>query len=80
MPVDTPSTRAGGGFLSRKPAPTSLPRPAPSLQASEDIDGEDSHMLATAAMCCLQLRRTVDDTLDMDKLSVVRHERRLPDE
>lgn len=34
-------------------------------------EGDDLQVLSTASMCCLQLRRTLDDVLDLDKITAV---------
>lgn len=42
------------------------------LQGSLPARGEHTDFMLTASMCCLQLRRILDDILDFDKISEVR--------
>ena len=42
------------------------------MQASLPPEGEHADSLLTASMCCLQLRRILDDMLDFDKAQMAR--------
>jgi signal transduction histidine kinase len=56
---------------------TAAPAPAPT-QASLPSAGEHVETIGTATLCCTQLRRTLDDIVDFDRIASVRLSRRAP--